>query len=73
LTERGLSAALDELCHRAALPAYLQVDLDQRLPDQVESAAYFLVSEALTNTAKHRTPARSGSAPRTRADGSAPK
>ena len=53
LTERGLSAALDELCHRAALPAHLQVDLDQRLPDQVESAAYFLVSEALTNAAKH--------------------
>jgi len=53
LTERGLSAALDELCHRAALPAHLRVDLDQRLPDQVESAAYFLVSEALTNAAKH--------------------
>jgi signal transduction histidine kinase len=53
LTERGLPTALDELCHRAALPAHLRLDLDQRLPDQVESAAYFLVSEALTNAAKH--------------------
>ena len=53
LTERGLPTALDELCRRAALPAHCQVDLDQRLPDRVESAAYFLVSEALTNAAKH--------------------
>ena len=53
LVERGLPTALDELCRRAALPAHLQLDLDRRLPDQVESAAYFLVSEALTNAAKH--------------------
>jgi signal transduction histidine kinase len=53
LTERGLAAALDELCRRAALPAHLQLALDRRLPDQVESAAYFLASEALTNAAKH--------------------
>jgi len=53
LTERGLPTALDELCRRAALPAQLQLDLDRRLPDRVESAAYFVVSEALTNAAKH--------------------
>jgi len=53
LTERGLPTALDELCRRAALPAHLQLDLDRRLPDQVETAAYFVVSEALTNAAKH--------------------
>ena len=53
LTERGLPTALDELCRRAALPAHLQLDLDGRLPDRVETAAYFVVSEALTNTAKH--------------------
>jgi signal transduction histidine kinase len=53
LVERGLPTALDELCRRAALPAHLQLDLDRRLPDQIESAAYFLVSEALTNAAKH--------------------
>jgi len=53
LAERGLPVALDELCQRAALPAHLQLDLDCRLPDQIESAAYFVVSEALTNAAKH--------------------
>jgi len=53
LAERGLPVALDELCHRAALPTHLQLDLSCRLPDQVESAAYFVVSEALTNATKH--------------------
>jgi signal transduction histidine kinase len=53
LAERGLPAALDELCRRAALPTRLELGLDRRLPDQVESAAYFLASEALTNAAKH--------------------
>jgi signal transduction histidine kinase len=53
LAERGLPVALDELCHRATLPTHLQLDLACRLPDQVESAAYFVVSEALTNAAKH--------------------
>ena len=53
LAERGLPAALEELCGRAALPAHLDCSLQARLPDQVESAAYFLVSEALTNAAKH--------------------
>ncbi len=53
LTERGLAAALDELCRRAALPAHLHVELPRRLPDQIESAAYYVASEALTNAAKH--------------------
>jgi signal transduction histidine kinase len=53
LVERGLPAALDELCRRAALPVQLELALEQRFPDQVESAAYFLASEALANAAKH--------------------
>ena len=53
LSERGLPAALDELARRAPLPARLQAEIETRLPDQVESAAYFLVSEALANAAKH--------------------
>jgi signal transduction histidine kinase len=53
LTERGLPAALDELCHRAGLPTHLTLALDRRLADQIESAAYFMTSEALTNAAKH--------------------
>jgi len=53
LTERGLPAALDELCRRAGLPTRLDVGLDERLPGQIETAAYFMASEALTNAAKH--------------------
>ena len=53
LTERGLPEALDELCHRAALPTRLDLTLDRRLPDEIETAVYFMVSEALTNAAKH--------------------
>jgi signal transduction histidine kinase len=53
LTERGLAAALEELCRQAALPTKLEVTLDERSSTQVETAAYFLVSEALANTAKH--------------------
>jgi signal transduction histidine kinase len=53
LAERGLPAALEELCGRAGLPTRLRVVLDQRLPERVESAAYFVASEALTNAAKH--------------------
>jgi signal transduction histidine kinase len=53
LTERGLAAALEDLARRAALPTHLGVDIPERLPEQAESAAYFLVSEALTNAVKH--------------------
>jgi signal transduction histidine kinase len=53
LAERGLAVALDELCRRSALPAQVELALGERLPDQVESAAYFFASEALTNAAKH--------------------
>jgi signal transduction histidine kinase len=53
LTERGLAAALEALCRQAALPATLEVALGERPPNPVESAAYFLVSEALANAAKH--------------------
>jgi signal transduction histidine kinase len=53
LTERGLGAALAELCERAALPASLELSLDRRLPAPVEAAGYFVASEALTNAVKH--------------------
>jgi signal transduction histidine kinase len=53
LAERGLPAALEELCRRAALPARLDVTLQARLPERIESAAYFMASEALANAAKH--------------------
>jgi signal transduction histidine kinase len=57
LTERGLVVALDELCRRSAIPASLVVDNDPapsaRPSASVEAAAYYVVSEALTNAAKH--------------------
>jgi signal transduction histidine kinase len=53
LVERGLAAALDDLSRRAALPVRLDVDVPGRLPEQVESAGYFVASEALANAAKH--------------------
>ncbi|HSC48814.1 MAG TPA: histidine kinase [Gaiellaceae bacterium] len=53
LVERGLAAALDDLSRRAALPVRLELDVDRRLPEQVEGAAYFVASEALANAAKH--------------------
>jgi signal transduction histidine kinase len=53
LTERGLSAVLDELCSRSAVTAHLRLFLDGRLPIPVETAAHYVISEALTNAAKH--------------------
>jgi signal transduction histidine kinase len=53
LVERGLPVALGALCRRAGLPARLKVELDTRLSDQVETCAYYLASEALSNAAKH--------------------
>jgi signal transduction histidine kinase len=53
LTERGLEAALAALAQRAPLPVELCVAVPDRLDPTIEAAAYFLVSEALTNIAKH--------------------
>ena len=53
LSDRGLEAALHSLAARAPLAVEVN-DLPQsRLPDKVESAAYFVVAEALTNVAKY--------------------
>jgi len=53
LTERGLAAALSELADQAPLPASLDVLVDERLSTDVEAAAYFVVSESVTNAVKH--------------------
>ena len=53
LTERGLEPALQSLVSRAPLPVTLEAQTGDRLPGPVESAAYFVVSEALTNVAKY--------------------
>jgi signal transduction histidine kinase len=53
LTDRGLDAALSALAARSTIPVDVQVDVAKRPPASVETAAYFVVSEALTNVAKH--------------------
>ena len=53
LTDRGLEPALRALVQRAPMPVDLTVALGDRLDTAIEAAAYFLVSEALTNAAKH--------------------
>ncbi|MFI1658271.1 sensor histidine kinase [Streptomyces sp. NPDC020472] len=53
LDELGLDAALSGLAARAPLPVRLRVDLPRRVAPAVEAVAYFVVSEALTNIAKH--------------------
>jgi signal transduction histidine kinase len=53
LTDRGLDAAISALAGRSPVPVAVMVDLEERLPDTVESTAYFVVAETLTNIAKH--------------------
>ncbi len=56
LADRGLDAALSSVVQRAetsGVPTTLHIELPRRLPDEVESVAYFVVAEALTNIAKH--------------------
>jgi signal transduction histidine kinase len=53
LTDRGLDAALSALAVRCPVPADVRVDVAERPPASVEAAAYFVVSEALANVAKH--------------------
>jgi GAF domain-containing protein len=53
LAEGGLRPALKTLARRSAVPVDLDIQIDRRLPEPVETAAYYTVAEALTNTAKH--------------------
>jgi signal transduction histidine kinase len=53
LSDHGLATALESLASRAPVPVELDVELEQRPPEAVEVAAYYLVSEALTNVAKY--------------------
>jgi signal transduction histidine kinase len=53
LSDRGLDTALETLARRAPVPVELQQVPDERLPEAVELAAYYVVAEALTNVAKY--------------------
>lgn len=49
----GLTPALKALARRSSVPVDLDLRTQARLPERIEVAAYYVVSEALTNTAKH--------------------
>src|SRR5206468_6384356 len=53
VTGHGLEVALESLLARAPIPVRLTVDVDVRLPEPVEVAAYYLVSESLTNVTRY--------------------
>ncbi|QTE30878.1 sensor histidine kinase [Pengzhenrongella sicca] len=53
LTDRGLDAALSALAARSPVPVRVYVDVAQRPSPTVEAVAYFVVSESLTNIARH--------------------
>ena len=53
LSDRGLDTALETLVHRAPVPVTLRSGAGDDLPEAVELAAYFVVSEALTNVVKY--------------------
>ena len=49
----GLEVALEQLAARAPVPVRLRVTIGSRLPERLEVAAFYLVSEGLVNIAKH--------------------
>jgi signal transduction histidine kinase len=53
LTERGLGPAITALAERCPIPVTTTYTLDTRPPPTIEGTAYFVVAEALTNTAKY--------------------
>ncbi|WP_182882817.1 GAF domain-containing sensor histidine kinase [Microbispora sp. H10949] len=53
LSKGGLAPALKMLARRSSVPVDLRVRVDGRLPERVEVAVYYIVSESLTNVAKH--------------------
>jgi signal transduction histidine kinase len=53
LSAHGLAVALEQVAARATVPVDLTVDVDGRLPEPVEVATYYVVTESLTNVGKH--------------------
>jgi signal transduction histidine kinase len=60
LTQSGLGPAIMSLAERSPTPVHAQVEIEGRLPPPVESAAYFVVAEALTNVARYAHASHAG-------------
>jgi PAS domain S-box-containing protein len=58
LTDRGLGPALQMLAGRASIDVDIAMGFEDRLPERVEAAAYYIVAEALTNASKHARASR---------------
>jgi signal transduction histidine kinase len=58
LTDHGLAVALDALAERTALPLRLEVELEERLPEPIEVAGYYIIAECLANVAKYARASR---------------
>jgi signal transduction histidine kinase len=58
LEDRGLDAALSAIVAKSPVPVVLDVTIAERPPAAIESAAYFIVNEALTNVAHHASATR---------------
>ena len=68
VTGHGLAVALESVAARSPVPVRLDVSLEERMPEAVEVAAYYLIAESLTNVAKYAE-ASSASVVVARADG----
>jgi signal transduction histidine kinase len=68
LTDLGLAAAVHEITDRIPMPVSVEVTVPHRLPEVVEQTAYFAISEALTNVAKHAQASRASVRARTQGD-----
>jgi PAS domain S-box-containing protein len=53
LSQGGLGPSLRALARESPIPVEVEIDLEQRPPESIEIAVYYVVSEALTNAAKH--------------------
>jgi signal transduction histidine kinase len=58
LTDRGLTPAVEALATRATLPVEVHGMPSERLPEAIEAAAFYVVSEALANVAKYASASR---------------
>ncbi|WP_228566097.1 sensor histidine kinase [Nocardia sp. SYP-A9097] len=53
LSDQGLDGALAAVAARCAVPTHAEVEIAGDIPASVEAAVYFVVTEAITNTARH--------------------